>query len=78
MTNNKSISALEIRTSIVFNLSFPKNPILSCLFSFFFILIDSYVLILAVIAQSFIPTAKLVIPTKHKLIKQVQKLKHNQ
>ena len=56
------IEALEIRTSIVFSLSFPSSTILSCFFFFFFI-IDSYFLIPAVIVQIFIPTAKLVIPT---------------
>ena len=54
--------ALEIRTSIVFNLSFPNNYILSCFFFFFFI-IDLYFLIPAVIAKILISTPKLVIPT---------------
>ena len=54
---------LEIRTSIAFNLSFPNNAILLCLFFFLFI-IDSCFLIPAVTAQMFIPTAELVIPTK--------------
>ena len=49
----ESIKALEIRTSIVFNLSFPSNTILPCFFFFFFI-IDLYFLVPAVIAQ--IPT----------------------
>ena len=57
-----SIKALEIITSIVFNLSFPNNTsILQCFFFFFFI-IDSHFVITAVIAQMFIPTAELVIP----------------
>ena len=56
------IKDLEIRTSIVFNLSFTNSTILSCFFFFFFI-IDLYFLISAVIAQMFIPTAELVIPT---------------
>ena len=56
------IKALEIRTSIVFNLSFPNNTILSYFFFFFFI-IDLYCLIPAVIAQILIPTAEIVIPT---------------
>ena len=47
---------------MLFNLSFPNNTILSCFFIFFFT-IDSYVLIPAVIAQIFIPTAELIIPT---------------
>ena len=54
--------ALEIRTSMIFNLSFPNNTILSYVFFFFFI-IDLYFLIPAVIAQMFILTPKLVIPT---------------
>ena len=51
----------EIRMLIVFNLCFPINTILSCVFFFFFI-IDSYFLIPAVIAHMFIPTLDLVIP----------------
>ena len=58
----ESIKALEIITSIVFNLSFPSNTsILQCFFFFFFV-IDSHFLITAVITQMFIPTAELVIP----------------
>ena len=57
-----SIKVLEIRTSIVFNVLFPKNTILSC-YSFFFLIIDLYFWIPAVIAQTFIPTAEIVIPT---------------
>ena len=45
----ESIEALEIRTSIVFTLSFPNNTILSY-FLFFFCIIDLYFLIPAVIA----------------------------
>ena len=56
------IKTLEIRTSIIFNLSFPNNTILSCFFFFSFIN-DLYFLIPAVIPQVFIPTAELVIPT---------------
>ena len=56
------IKALEIRTSIAFSLSFPNSTILSC-FLFFFFIIDLYFLIPAVIAQIFIPTAELAIPT---------------
>ena len=58
----ESIKALEIRTSIVFNLTFPNNTVLSCFFFFLFI-IYLYFLISAVIAQMFIPTSELVIPT---------------
>ena len=56
------MKALEIRTSIVFNLSFPSTNILSCFFFFFFI-IDLYFLIPAMIAQMFNPTTELVILT---------------
>ena len=56
-----SSKVLEIRTLIVFNLTFPSNTILSCFF--FLFIINLYFLISAVIAQIFIRTAKLVIPT---------------
>ena len=59
---HESIKVLEIRTSIEFNVSFHNNTISSCFFFFLFI-IDLYFLILAMIAQIFIPTAVLVIPT---------------
>ena len=55
------IKALEIKTSIVFNLSLPNNTILSCFF-FFFLIIDLYFLIPAVIAQIFSLTTELVMP----------------
>ena len=58
----ESIKDLEIRTSMVFSLSFYNNTILLCFFFFFFI-IDLYFLIPAIIAQIFIPTEELVIPT---------------
>ena len=58
-----SIKVLQIRTSIVFNLSFCNNSILSCFFFFFFI-IDLYFLIPAVIEQILIPTAEVVISTE--------------
>ena len=48
---------------MLFNLSFPNNTILSCVF-FFFLIIDLYCLIPAVIAKIFISTAELVIPTE--------------
>ena len=60
MTNNW-IDELEIKTSILFNLDFAKNTIFSCLF-FFFLIIDLYFLIPAVIAQIVNPVAELVIP----------------
>ena len=54
------IKALEIRSLIVFNLSFPNNT--SLLYFFFFLLIiDLYLVIPATIAQ--ISTEELVIPT---------------
>ena len=56
------IKALEIRTSIVFNLFFPNDTTLSC-FLFFFLIIDFYSLIPPVIEQIFIPTAELILPT---------------
>ena len=56
------IIALEIKTSILFDLSFPNNTNSSCFFFFFFI-IDLYFLIPAVIAQIFILPAELAIPT---------------
>ena len=52
---------LEIKTSMLFNFDFLKDSILSCFF-FFFLIIDLYFLIPAVIAQSFNPIAELVIP----------------
>ena len=55
------IKDTEIRTSIVFNLSFSNNTFLFCFFFFFFI-IDLYFLITAMIAQMFIPTTELVKP----------------
>ena len=59
----KSIKALEIKTSMVFNLAFANNAILSCFF-FFFWTIYLYFLIRAVFTQIFIATAELVIPTR--------------
>ena len=52
----------RIHLSIVLNLTFSNNNILSCFF--FFFIIDLYFLIPAVTAQMFIPTAELVIPTR--------------
>ena len=53
--------ALDIKTSIIFHFGFPNNTILSCFF-LFFVIIDLYFLILAVIAQIFNPISELVIP----------------
>ena len=47
---------------MLLNLDFAKNTILSCFF-LFFLIIDLYFLILAVIMQFFNPTAELVILT---------------
>ena len=46
---------------MLFNLDFANNTILSCFF-FFFLIIDLYFLIPAVIAQIFNPIPDLVIP----------------
>ena len=58
----KQICQLEIKTSIVSNLDFPSDTISLCFF-FFFLIIDLHYFIPGVIAQSFSPTAELVIPT---------------
>ena len=55
------IKALEIKTSVIFNLDFTNNIIFSCFF-FFFWIIDLYFLIPAVIAQIFNSIEELVIP----------------
>ena len=55
------MKALEIKTSMLFNLRFGNNTILSCFF-FFFLTIDFDVLIPAVIAQIFNPIAEVAIP----------------
>ena len=55
------MKALEIKTSMIFNLDFANNTILSCFF-FFFIVINLCFLIPAVITQIFNPTAELIIP----------------
>ena len=59
----KSIKALETKKSMVFNLFFTNNTILSSFFPFFLI-IDLYLPIAAVIEQIFNPTLALPIPTK--------------
>ena len=46
---------------MLFNLGFANNTILSCFF-FFFLIIDSYILILEVVAQICNPIAEFVIP----------------
>ena len=45
----ESIKALKIKTSVLFNLDFANNTILSCFF-LFFLIIELYFLIPAVIA----------------------------
>ena len=51
---------LEINTSLLIDIDFATSTNLSCLF--FFLFIDLYSLISAVIAQIFNPIAELVIP----------------
>ena len=58
----ESIKALEIKTLFSLNFVFASNTSLSCFF-LFFLVIDLYFLIPAVIPQIIIPTAKLSIPT---------------
>ena len=55
------IKNLEIKTFLLFNLFFASNTILSCFF-FFFLIIDLYFLIPAIIAQILNPIPELVIP----------------
>ena len=50
-----------MKTSVLFNLDFANNIVSSCFFFFFFI-IALYFLIPAVIAQTFNPISKLVVP----------------
>ena len=57
-----SVKALEIETSIAFNLAFPSNNILSCFF-LLFLIIELCFLIPAVITQIFSPTAEFTKPT---------------
>ena len=57
----KLLMILFNNTSILFNLDSANDTTLSCLF-FFFLIIDLYFLIPAVIAQIFNPVAGLVIP----------------
>ena len=63
MTNIESIKALEIKTSMLFNLVFTNNNTLSCFFlsSLF---IDLYFLISAAITKSFNPIEVLAIQLK--------------
>ena len=59
----ESIKVLEIDASILFNLDFANDTILSCIF-FFFLIIDFYILIPSVIAKSFNYIADLIIPMR--------------
>ena len=60
---HESIKELEIKTSMLFDIAFANNIILSCFF-FFFLIIDLYFFNPATIAQIFITTAELVMPTR--------------
>ena len=53
------IKALEVNTSMLCNLDFPNNTILSCFF-FFFLIIDLYLLTPAAVEQIFNPIAEFV------------------
>ena len=57
----ESNKAMKIKTSMLLNLDFVDNALLSCFF-FFFLIIDLYFLIPAAIAQLFNLIAELVIP----------------
>ena len=57
----ESNKAMEIKTSMLFNLDFADNTLLSCFF-FFFLVIDLHFLIPAAIAQLFNLIPELVIP----------------
>ena len=59
----ESIKALEIKTSMLFNLDFANNTILSCFF-FFFLIIDLNLLIPEVIAQIAEVVIHIGIPSK--------------
>ena len=69
---HKLIKTLEIKNWKNVNFVSTKNSILSCVF-LFFLIIDSYFLILAVFAQFFNPVAELVIsigiPTNEEKVK---------
>ena len=61
---------------MLFNLDFANNTILSYFF-FYFLIIDLYFLIPAIIAQTFNPISELAIPTEIPILKkQKQKWKH--
>ena len=56
------LKKLNSKISILFNLDFANNTILSCFF-FFFLIIGLYILISVAIAQIYNTIAELVIPT---------------
>ena len=58
MNNNSLIKALEIKTSVLFNLDFAKNTVLSCFFS---LIINLYFLFPVVTAQMFNLIAEIII-----------------
>ena len=57
---SESIKALEIKNSMLFNFDFANNTIIS--YFFFFLIIDLYFLLPALITQLFNRVAELVIP----------------
>ena len=59
------IKTLEIRTSLVFHISFSDTNISS--FAFFFFIIGLYFLIPEMIVQMFNPTAEIVIPREKQI-----------
>ena len=69
----ESNKAMEIKTSMLYNLDFADNTLLSCFF-FFFLIIDLYFLIPAAIAQLFNLIPELVIPIGILSKEQKQKL----
>ena len=55
------IQSLEIKASVLFDLDFANNNILSC-FAFFFLIIGLCILIPAINENKFNPIAELVVP----------------
>ena len=55
------MKTLEIKTSMLFNLDFANNTIITC---FFFLIIDLYFLIAAVNTQILYPIIELAIPIR--------------
>ena len=69
------LRALGFKTSMVFNLDFVSNTILT-LFFLFFLIIDLYFLIPAVIVQEFNQIEELLSSLEYQLKKQNQKWKN--